>query len=166
MFFVYYSFYPRDEAEIDAWARSKKLQGSREHLTREWMYETGYRPERPGWLRQLISAIRVWLRQHGFTKLVSTLSDQDIQYILAKAAKADLSKRRARNGEAVRLAIFDDQEKSEQIIDALIKIANGEEEVTLSNIRNDLEDYGGTNDITLIYGDEKKVSTISHTDVA
>ena len=37
-----------DEAAIDAWARSKKLQGSREHLTREWMYETGYRPERPG----------------------------------------------------------------------------------------------------------------------
>ena len=68
--------------------------------------------------------------------------------------------------EAARLALFDDQDKSEQIIDALIKIANGEEEVTLSNIRNDLEDYGGTNDITLIYGNEKKVSTISHTDVA
>ena len=150
------TIYTQNQDEIDAWARSKKLQGSREHLTREWMYETGYRPERPGWLRQLISAIRVWLRQHGFTKLVSTLSDQDIQYILAKAAKADLSKRRARNGEAARLALFDDQDKSEQIIDALIKIANGEEEVTLSNIRNDLEDYGGTNDITLIYGNEKK----------
>ena len=96
------TIYTQNQDEIDAWASSKKLQGSREHLTREWMYETGYRPERPGWLRQLISAIRVWLRQHGFTKLVSTLSDQDIQYILAKAAKADLSKRRARNGEAAR----------------------------------------------------------------
>ena len=103
------TIYTQNQGEIDAWARSKKLQGSREHLTREWMYETGYRPERPGWLRQLISAIRVWLRQHGFTKLVSTLSDQDIQYILAKAAKADLSKRRARNGEAARLAIFGEE---------------------------------------------------------
>ncbi|MDO4184624.1 MAG: hypothetical protein Q4D11_05250 [Rhodospirillales bacterium] len=36
------------------------------------------------------------------------------------------------------------------------KIVDGAEEATVKNLRNDLEQYGGTNDVTFIYGDEKK----------
>lgn len=36
------------------------------------------------------------------------------------------------------------------------EIVNGAEEATVKDLRNDLEQYGGTNDVTFIYGDEKK----------
>ena len=62
------------------------------------MYDTGFRPERPGWLKQLLSRVRTWLRQHGI--LVHHLSDDDLQGILARAAQAEQKKRRGtdRNG--------------------------------------------------------------------
>ena len=58
------------------------------------MYNTNFRPERPGWLKQLLSRIRLWLRQHGI--FVHNLSDDDLQGILARAAQAEQGKRRER----------------------------------------------------------------------
>ena len=50
----------------------------------------------------------------------------------------------------------DVSEKKKQIKNALQEIADGKEEVTLNKLRNDLEQYGGTNDITLIKGNKKE----------
>lgn len=50
----------------------------------------------------------------------------------------------------------DVSEKKKQIKNALREIANGKEEVTLLKLRNDLEQYGGTNDVTLIRGNKKE----------
>lgn len=47
-------------------------------------------------------------------------------------------------------------EKKQKIKNALQEIANGKEEVTLPKLRDDLEQYGGTNDITLIKGNKKE----------
>lgn len=48
-------------------------------------------------------------------------------------------------------------QKRQDVKNALQEIANGkEEEVTLPKLRNDLEKYGGTNDVTLIKGNKKE----------
>lgn len=46
--------------------------------------------------------------------------------------------------------------KAKEVISALKKIADGSEEETVKDLRNDLNEYGGTNDITFIFGDDKK----------
>ncbi len=46
--------------------------------------------------------------------------------------------------------------KAQEVKAALQKIADGAEEATVENLRNDLERYGGTNDVTFIYGNDKK----------
>lgn len=46
--------------------------------------------------------------------------------------------------------------KAQEVKAALQKIADGAEEATVENLRNDLEQYGGTNDVTFIYGNNKK----------
>ncbi len=48
------------------------------------------------------------------------------------------------------------EEKSRKIISALQKIVNGSEEETVPGLRNDLAQYGGTNDITFCWGNNKK----------
>lgn len=48
------------------------------------------------------------------------------------------------------------RKKAREVKDALQKIADGAEEATVKNLRDDLETYGGTNDVTFVYGDEKK----------
>ncbi len=78
--------------EIDAWGRlhgydTRDLRASeKERMIRDWMADTGFRPERPGWLKQLISSIRIWLNKHGW--FVHHLSDDDILTILARSAAA------------------------------------------------------------------------------
>ncbi len=47
-------------------------------------------------------------------------------------------------------------EKVKKAINALERIQAGEEEVTIPSLRNDLEQYGGTNDITFMKGDGGK----------
>lgn len=54
------------------------------------------------------------------------------------------------------LALFDNREKARKIISALQKIVNGSEEETVSGLRNDLAQYGGTDEITFYWGNEKK----------
>ena len=86
-------------------------------------------------------------------------SDNDIQQLFRQAA-------RRLNGEAqlngtegngnVRFALFDNIDKRTPILNALQKIANGSEEEIISDLRNDLEQFGGTNDITFYWGNEKK----------
>ena len=56
----------------------------------------------------------------------------------------------------IRFALFDNPGKRDSVLDALQKIADGSEEETIPNLRNDLEQYGGTNDITLPWGNLKK----------
>lgn len=46
--------------------------------------------------------------------------------------------------------------KIEEVVNALKKIVNGSEEETVKNLRNDLGQYGGTNDITFVFGNNKK----------
>ncbi|MGE9986207.1 anti-CBASS protein Acb1 family protein [Desulfovibrio sp. SGI.169] len=46
--------------------------------------------------------------------------------------------------------------RRDKVEDAMREIANGKAEATVSSLRNDLEQYGGTNDVTIIRGDEKK----------
>ncbi len=46
--------------------------------------------------------------------------------------------------------------KAREVKQALQKIANGSEEETVKNLRDDLDLYGGTNDVTFVFGDEKK----------
>ena len=48
------------------------------------------------------------------------------------------------------------KQKAREVKSALQKIADGAEEATVKNLRDDLEQYGGTNDVTFIYGDENK----------
>jgi hypothetical protein len=47
-------------------------------------------------------------------------------------------------------------QKDKEVKNALQQIANGADEATVTDLRDDLEQYGGTNDFTFIYGDEKK----------
>ena len=47
-------------------------------------------------------------------------------------------------------------QKAREVLSALQKIANGSEEETVKNLRDDLDQYGGTNDVTFIYGNHKK----------
>ena len=79
---------PNDPADLSSQNRTRMV----EH----WMYDTDFRPERPGWLKQLISRVRLWLRQHGI--MVHHLSDDDLQGILARAAQAEAGKRGTRDG--------------------------------------------------------------------
>lgn len=46
--------------------------------------------------------------------------------------------------------------RRDKVEDAMLEIANGKPEATVSGLRNDLEQYGGTNDVTIIRGDSKK----------
>jgi len=46
--------------------------------------------------------------------------------------------------------------RRDRVEEAMLELANGKEESTIPNLRNDLEQYGGTNDVTLIKGNEKK----------
>ena len=47
-------------------------------------------------------------------------------------------------------------EKHKQIEKALFEIAAGADEAVVPNLRDDLEQFGGTNDVTLVKGDKKK----------
>ena len=47
-------------------------------------------------------------------------------------------------------------EKHKQIEKALFEIIAGADEAVVSNLRDDLEQFGGTNDVTLVKGDKKK----------
>lgn len=62
----------------------------------------------------------------------------------------------SRHAQIVRYSLMDNAEKRDVIIPALQRIVDGSEEEVLTGIRNDLEQYGGTNDITLVWGNEKK----------
>lgn len=46
--------------------------------------------------------------------------------------------------------------KAKEVKSALKKIADGSSEETVENLRDDLEQYGGTNDVTFVFGDDKK----------
>ncbi len=46
--------------------------------------------------------------------------------------------------------------KAREVLNALKKIVNGSEEETVENLRDDLEQYGGTNDVTFVFGNNKK----------
>ncbi len=157
--------YQDHRAEIDAWGRQNGFDTRdltrKEDLVKGWMAETGFQPERPSWLTRLISSIRIWLNRHGW--FVHHLSDDDILTILAKSAGAVSAKRKGSKVESpkskagdVRYALFDNPAKSTPVIDVLQKIADGSEEETVPGLRNDLEQYGGTNDITFLWGDDKK----------
>lgn len=47
-------------------------------------------------------------------------------------------------------------QKAKEVVNALKKIADGSEEETVKDLRNDLEQYGGTNDVTFVFGNDKK----------
>ena len=47
-------------------------------------------------------------------------------------------------------------QKAKEVVAALKKIADGSEEETVKDLRNDLEQYGGTNDVTFVFGNDKK----------
>ncbi len=47
-------------------------------------------------------------------------------------------------------------QKAKEVVNALKKIADGSEEETVEDLRNDLEQYGGTNDVTFVFGNDKK----------
>ena len=46
--------------------------------------------------------------------------------------------------------------RRDKVEDAMREIANGRPEATVRGLRNDLEQYGGTNDVIIIRGDEKR----------
>ena len=102
--------YQDNMAEIHDFAREHGMdprdlsQENIDKMTREWMSETNYRPPRPSWFKQFISRIRTWLRMHGFG--VHHLSDDELLTILARAAKAEVSRRGgSKAGEGTRYAV-------------------------------------------------------------
>lgn len=46
--------------------------------------------------------------------------------------------------------------RRDQVEAAVLDLVNGKEESTIQDLRNDLEQYGGTNDVTLVNGDDGK----------
>lgn len=94
--------YADNRAEIDKWGREHGRDthdwNEKRRMTREWMAETGFKPERPGWWKQLISQIRVWLAEHGF----GHLREADIETIIQDSFKAANRANRTNrtNGEA------------------------------------------------------------------
>lgn len=94
--------YADNRAEIDKWGREHGRDthdwNEKRRMTREWMAETGFKPERPGWWKQLISQIRVWLAEHGF----GHLREADIETIIQDAFRGASKTNRTNqaNGEA------------------------------------------------------------------
>ena len=98
--------YADNRAEIDRWGREHGRDthdwNEKRRMTREWMSETGFKPERPGWWKQLISQIRVWLAEHGF----GHLREADIETIIQDAFKgANRANRANRTNEEARFAL-------------------------------------------------------------
>jgi hypothetical protein len=48
------------------------------------------------------------------------------------------------------------QQKRKQVGEIVSKLSENNPEVTVKNLRNDLEKYEGTNDVTFVYGNDKK----------
>ena len=103
--------YADNRAKIDAWGREHGRDthdwNEKRRMTREWMAETGFKPERPGWWKQLISQIRVWLAEHGF----GHLREADIETIIQDAFKGANRTNRTNgaNGETRFAAAIDEE---------------------------------------------------------
>ena len=98
--------YEENHEEIANWGEEHGFDhldpASREAMVRAWIADTGYTPKRPGWLRRLISGIRLFFHRRGW--FVSPLSDDDILTILAQSAKAGRKRRYAGAGDGTRYA--------------------------------------------------------------
>ena len=82
------TIYGENRHDIDTWSAGKyDLNDLRniETRTREWMADTGYRPQQPSWIRQLLTKIRLFLRNIGLSH--HELTDQDILNIIAIASR-------------------------------------------------------------------------------
>ena len=127
---------------------------SRRYLTEEFLSDCADLKVKPSWWKEFIASIRQMLRRI-FPKM--RISDADINGWLSKAHRAAQQQSpQTGNNNGVRYALFDSIDKRTPVLNALQKIAAGSEEETVSNLRNDLEQFGGTNDITFYWGNEKK----------
>ena len=101
--------YEENHEEIAKWGEEHGFDhldpASREAMVRAWIADTGYTPKRPGWLKRLISGIRLFFHRRGW--FVSHLSDDDILTILAQSAKAGRKRRYAGAGDGTRYAFRD-----------------------------------------------------------
>jgi hypothetical protein len=104
------------------------------------------------YLRKIAANFRLLLRRLG---LDIAYSDDELRELFRRSRNA-LRKANSTAMNETRFALFDNPQKRISILNALQKIANGSEEGTISNLRNDLAKYGGTNDITFYWGNEKK----------
>ena len=92
---------------------------------------------------------------------VSETRAKEVQELLAPAVEK-LSKVMGISAETLKQEVMPnvaenvENEKIEEVVNALKKIVNGSEEETVKNLRNDLGQYGGTNDITFVFGNNKK----------
>ena len=144
--------------------------GNRKEAVRSLMKETGELELRPSWWREFLQKVKMFLRsRRGFEDYRFT--DREIETLLLRGFRKTGGKRspfrgtgrtesdggiRFADARDVRFALFDNPEKRDSVLGALAKIADGSEEETIPNLRNDLEQYGGTNDITLPWGNLKK----------
>ena len=102
------------------------------------------------WLKQLKDAL---YKDGEFDQEIRAVIGNSIDEIETLFARKVVEKR-SENAET-RVSNPPENRKN-VILDALRKIVEGSEEETIPNLRNDLEQYGGTNNITLIWGNEKK----------
>ncbi len=78
------------KAEIDAWGREHShdprdlRESAKDRMIKDWMADTGFKPEQPSWLKQFLAKIRLWLHQHGWVKM-KHISDEQILALLANA---------------------------------------------------------------------------------
>ncbi len=108
--------------------------------------------------RQFLRKVREWLRGVGFERYANYLDDMELTKLLADSLRPlGYTLKGKRSGSAtvetssgMRFRLDGD------VIGALQKIADGSNEETVPDLRSDLEQYGGTNDVTFVYGNAKK----------
>lgn len=114
---------------------------------------------RPAWWREFLQKVKMFF--YGFKGFSNyRFTDREIETLILrgmrKTRRSDfVFENRVKTRES-RFALFDNPEKRDSVLDALQKIAEGSAEETVPNLRNDLEQFGGTNDITFLWGNLKK----------
>lgn len=106
--------------------------------------------------------VREWLQDKGYDGVMLYEDGQLYELIAFESNQIKSTSNRGTYSESEDNIYWQGQiaqqtkQKAREVKSALQKIVDGAEEATVKDLRDDLEQYGGTNDVTFIYGDEKK----------
>lgn len=98
------------------------------------------------WLRRAIRRVFGDLR----------LSDGEIRNLISRARLAVTEGAGVRGEAGMESRMSKSSSRRKALEEAIVKIAAGEDEATMPGLRPDLEEYGGSPDVTIVWGEERK----------